>query len=160
MTLVTAASKISLKGLGAGLLAALVMSIPTAYLEGYYFIELYNYIAPGIKISSEAEASKFGYQLLFHPLAIAQTVMSMVLSVGIPAYITAFVAGKEYILNSLCFAFLVYTMAIVYLLVSGIYKFLVDFPLYAIAWTATFLLIAYLAGRFRERHERKIRNEI
>ena len=134
---------ISLKGIGAGILATLVLSIPVGLMFGFYFVEIYNEVAPGVNFANEKEVEEMINNIIYHPLSIAFNVMAIFVTVGVPAYISALVAKKGYTINSLLIGVFVLLLC------------LIDFETVSqyprqFAVIATFILIvAYLAGLLR-----------
>lgn len=135
----------SLKGLGAGVLAAVVLSIPLGFLFGYYIMAIYNDLAPGVNFANEIEAEKFASRSLSHPLAIAYGFIATLIGVGIPAYISAWVAGRSFVLHSLVIG------GILSLLCLVEWETLTQFPVMFALLIVLTLVVAYAAGVLRKR---------
>lgn len=136
---------ISLKGIGAGILASLVLSIPVGLMFGYYFVEIYNEVAPGVNLANEKELEEMSNKLMYHPLSIAFMVMATLITVGIPGYISALVANKGYTLNSFLFGVCVLLLCFID------YEFMEQYPIPFVILAIFTLLVAYLSGLLRYR---------
>ena len=137
---------ISIKGILAGILASLILSIPVGFMFGYYFVEIYNEVLPGININNKKELEEISNKIMFHPLSIAFMLMATLITVGVPGYITALVANKNYALNSFLFG-------VCLLLISLIgYEFILQSLSLFVLMAVLGLLVAYLSGLLRCKH--------
>lgn len=137
-------NNLSLKGIGAGLVAAFLLSIPLVLLFGYYASAIYNELAPGVNFANEEEAQDFVERFLRHPLTIAFFLLSPLIAVGIPGYIAALVANRAFVLNSLAIG------AIVSLLCMAEWEIVAQFPYLFGLVTGLSLLVALGAGYLRK----------
>jgi hypothetical protein len=136
---------ISLKGIGVGIAASLVLSIPVGFMFGFYFVEIYNEVAPGVNLANDKEVAEMTNKLMFHPLSIAFVVMATLITVGIPAYITALVAKKGYTLNAVILGVFVLLLFLIDL------ETVVQYPsLFSVLAVFT-LVVSYLSGLIRYR---------
>ena len=142
-------NKISLKGILAGILASLMLAMPVGFIHGLYSIEIYNEITANINLDNENEVRQLDKKLVFHPLSIAFSIIAMLLTVGMPAYITALVARKGYVLNA------VITAAFVSLLWTLDFEAVVQDPLVFGVSAVFALVVACLSGFIRYRQVTK-----
>ena len=134
---------LSLKGIAAGLLAMFILAIPVSFMFSYFFVAIYNDIAPGINLTDEVEVQNMTFKLITHPLSVAYIILSTIISVGVPAYISALVAKKAFILNAMAIG-LLSLMSFVF-----IKDILVETPIFSIILVALTLLVTYMAGLIR-----------
>jgi hypothetical protein len=140
---------LSLKGIGAGVLAAIVLTIPIALMSHYHFKAIYNDVAHGVNFENEAVVQEIIYKLIFHPLSIVYAILASIVTVGIPGYIAAFIAKKAFVLNSLA-------VGLIGLLVCLLeIDFIIQFPILFVLVSLFTLAVAYLAGSLRHRQVKK-----
>jgi len=135
----------SLKGIGAGVLAVLVLSIPLSLMFGYYASAVYDNLAPGVNFANEAETQKFASQFLSHPLTIAYGVIAILVGTGVPSYISALVAGRAFVLHSMAIGSIVSVSCLLE------WETLSQFPVLFVVLIGFTLVVAYAAGRLRKR---------
>ena len=141
----------SLKGISAGILTSVVLSIPVGIMFGYYFIEIYNDVAPGVNFADEAELNVMEGKMIYHPLSISFSVLAILITVGFPSYISALISKKGYTLNSV-------TVGVIALLVSFIhYEFMARYPKFFICLAILTIFVSYLSGLLRHRQVIKTR---
>jgi hypothetical protein len=131
----------SLKGIGAGVVLALIVSALLALLAPFYLIPIYNHIA-----SAASPARGTAHPILYHPVAVAMTLLTSALQVGPSAYLAARVADHRFIPHAL-------VATAVYLLLAGVLapEVVIWSPLYFIGISAWSLLVATGAGYVRYR---------
>lgn len=136
---------LSLKGIGAGVLAALALAIPISLMFGYYASAIYNDLAPGVNFAIEAETKKFASQFLSHPLIIAYGIVATLIGVGIPAYIAAWVAGRSFVLHSVAIGSILSLSCLLE------WETLLEFPILFFLLIVFTLVVAFAAGQLRKR---------
>jgi hypothetical protein len=142
-------TNLSLKGIGAGILAVFLLSIPLGFMFSYYFMAIYNDVAPGVNFASEVELREMTKKLIFHPLSIAFGILSTLITVGVPGYVAALVANKGYVLNSMVIGFI--TLLFFFLN----FQLIAQFPVLVILFSVFTLGVAYLGGLVRLRQVKK-----
>ena len=136
---------LSLKGIGAGVLAALALSIPINLGFGYAALTIFNDLAPGVNFANEAQTQKLTSQFLSHPLVITYGVIAILVGAGIPAYIAAWVAARSFVLHSLAIGSLLCLLALFELETFS------RFPGLFVLLIVLTLLVTYAAGMLRKR---------
>jgi len=140
---------LSIKDISAGILATLVLSIPVGIMFSYFFIEIYNDVAPGVNFANEEEVDAMADKMMYHPLSIAFLVLATFITVGFPGYISALVANKGYTLNSV-------SIGVFALLVSFLnYELMARYPKLFVFLAVFTLFVAYLSGLLRHRQVMK-----
>lgn len=134
---------ISLKGIGAGIVVAVVLSIPLGLMLGYYLSAVFNDLAPGVNFANEAEVQRFVARFLYHPLTIAFGILSTLIGVGIPAYLAAAIAGRAFIIHSMIIG------GILSMLCLFEWEMVAQFPILFVLIISLNLVIAYFAGYLR-----------
>lgn len=140
---------ISLKGIGVGILASIVLSIPVGLMFSYYFVESFNNVAQGVNLANEKEVEEMTNKFLYRPLSIAFAVMATLITVGIPGYISALVAKKGYTLNSV----LIGVFVLLFYLLN--YELVAQYPKLFVFIAIFTLLVAYFSGLLRYRQVMK-----
>jgi hypothetical protein len=136
---------ISLKGIGAGTLAALILFIPVNILFGYYFLAVFGQFASGVDLANEAEVQKLVSRSLYNPPTIILGVIAIFITVGIPAYVAALIAGRAFIFHAMT------TGGIVSLLCLTEWELVVQFPVLFVAVVGFTMAVAYVAGHLRQK---------
>ena len=135
--------ELSLKGVGAGMLVMMVLSIPLSLMFSQYFVAVYNEVAPGVNLMNEIEVQEMTNNLIFHPLSIAFIIISTFIGVGIPSYIAAVIANKAFILNSMAISIITLPLCLFEL------EFITKYPLLFTSIVLIDLAVAYMAGLLR-----------
>ena len=140
---------LSLKGICAGVLVAIVLTIPVVLMSHYHFKAIYNDVADEVNFENEPAVQEMTYDLIFHPLSILYAILAIIVTVGIPGYIAAFIAKKAFVLNSLA-------VGLIGLLVCFLeIDFIIQFPILFVLLSAFTLAVAYLAGSLRRSQVKK-----
>ena len=135
---------LSLKGIGAGVLTALILSIPVGFLSFYYVSATFDELAPGVNFANETQVREFVARSIRHPLTITVAFLATLIYVGIPGYIAALVANRAFVANSMAIG------AILSLLCLVEWDLVVNFPaLFGVA-VGLSMLVAFGAGHLRQ----------
>ena len=135
--------ELSLKGIGAGLLAMLVLSIPLSLMLSYYFVAIYNDVAPGVNLMNEIEVQEMEKNIFFHPLSIASVIISTFIFVGVPSYIASLIAKKAFILNAMAIGFISVLLSFIE------FDLVTQYPFFFSTIILFNLIVAYMAGLLR-----------
>ncbi len=135
--------EISLKGILAGVVVAIILAIPESYLSGYYFAEIYNDVMPNKNLLIEENIATAQKEMFSHPLFIIYIVISVIITIGIPAYVTAWVSNKGFVLNAFLFSI------ILLIPFAFIYGMIFTYPLIFIALILFTIFVAIFSGYIR-----------
>jgi hypothetical protein len=136
---------LSLKGIGAGVLAALALSIPINLVFGYAALTIFNDLAPVVNFANEAQTNNFISQFLSNPLIITYGVIAVLIGAGVPAYIAAWVAGRSFVLHSLAIGSILCLLALFEMETFS------QFPSLFVLLIILTMLVTYAAGMLRKR---------
>lgn len=120
------------------------MSIPLGALSSFYFIEIYDDIAPTISANTESGLSDVPDLMLYHPLFFALIFVAIVTCVVLPSYVAALTADKGFIGNALSVGIFVSLCNLL------IFDLIIRNPIYFILIVAITILASCMAGVFRK----------
>ncbi len=143
---------LSLKGIGVGLLAMVVLSMLMGFLATDYLIEIYSRVVQGRAAMSTEELDAQLSSFFLHPLTIAFFLSATIIIVGVPAYLAAFVANRGFIENALA----VGIISVLPLLLD--YRTLLTEPLFSVMMLVPVLGTAFLGGFIRKRQVANVSN--
>ena len=143
---------LSLKGIGVGLLAMVVLSMLMGFLATDYLIEIYSRVVQGRGAMSTEELDAQLSSFFLHPLTIAFFLSTTIIIVGVPAYLAAFVANRGFIENALA----VGIISVLPLLLD--YRTLLTAPLFSVMMLVPVLGTAFLGGFIRKRQVANVSN--
>lgn len=143
---------LSLKGIGVGLLAMVVLSVLMGFLATDYLIEIYSRVVQGRAAMSTEELDAQLSSFFLHPLTIAFFLSATIIIVGVPAYLAAFVANRGFIENALA----VGIISVLPLLLD--YRTLLTEPLFSVMMLVPVLGTAFLGGFIRKRQVANVSN--
>jgi hypothetical protein len=143
---------LSLKGIGVGLLAMVVLSVLMGFLATDYLIEIYSRVVQGRGAMSPEELDTQLSSFFLHPLTIAFFLSATIIIVGVPAYLAAFVANRGFIENALA----VGIISVLPLLLD--YRTLLTEPLFSLMMLVPVLGTAFLGGFIRKRQVANVSN--
>ncbi len=123
--------RFSIKGIFIAICMAIILSIPTNIMYGYSLVYIYN---DSVNSSS---------QIIYHPLFIAYLILSIVIVIGIPSYISASIAKKSFVLNSVAFSLVMLSFGVFQ------FNFLISNPFYSLFIAIFTLSVGYVSGVIR-----------
>lgn len=141
-------SDISIKGIAAGILSFFILSLPLSYMADFYFVNVYSDVVEGVILAEENAIQNIVNEIIFHPLSIIFGLLSIIIGVGFPGYISALVANKAFIKNSMAIGLLILFIP------SLNFHLVLQFPVVFIISSFLILLVAYLSGFLRAKQSR------